>query len=80
MLTQNDFISMLGDMRTHTAKTIAVIERLITESDDKNLRLRFVALKQTKLTHLEAMQALSALVEDHMYVGESPETLIGRSI
>ncbi len=80
MLTQNDFVSMLGDMRNHTAKTIAVIERLITETEDKNLRLKFVALKQTKLTHLEAMQALTTLVNNHMYQGEAPETLIGRSI
>lgn len=65
MLTQNDFLSMLGDMQAHMAKTVITAESLITDTEDKDLRYKFVALKQSKLLHLETLQALSALVREH---------------
>ncbi len=75
MLTQHDFLSMLGDLQAHTGKTVSVIEGLLAGIDDKELCLKLVALKQTKLVHLEAMQALSTLVRDNVR-GGAAETVV----
>lgn len=58
-------MAMLGDMQAHMAKTVTVVESLITDTEDKDLRYKFIALKQSKLLHLETLQALAALVRDH---------------
>lgn len=79
MLTQKDFLSMLDDLQTHTAKTVSVIEGLITGTGDKELCLKFVALKQTKLVHLETMQALSALVKEHVRGGAAEPVVVTKA-
>lgn len=79
MLTQNDFMIMLGDMQAHMAKTVAIVESLTTETEDKDLRYKFVALKQSKLLHLETLQALSALVRHHSR-GIEPDTVKAEAV
>lgn len=66
MLSQVDFITMMGDMQTHVEKTIAITDELVSDLDDKELRFKLIALRQSKHLHLEAMSALSTLVKHHM--------------
>lgn len=66
MLSQVDFVSMIGDMQTHVEKTISITNELISELDDKELRFKLIALRQSKHLHLEAMSALATLVKEHM--------------
>lgn len=66
MLSQVDFITMIGDMQTHVEKTITITDELVSELDDKDLRFKLIALRQSKHLHLEAMSALSTLVKQHM--------------
>ncbi len=63
MLSQNDFVTMLTDLQRQLIETIRMIEELIDELDDKDLRYRFVAIVQTKKAHLDAMNALASLVK-----------------
>lgn len=70
MLSQEDFVGMLNDMLTHVEKTIKITDDLVAELDDKDLRFKLIALRQTKYVHLEAMSALSALIKKNMRVTE----------
>lgn len=66
MLSQEDFIGMLGDMQSHVEKTIRITDDLVAELDDKDLRFKLIALRQTKYVHLEAMNALATLIKKNM--------------
>lgn len=66
MLSQNDFVSMIGDMETHVEKTILITDELVSVLDDKDLRFKLIALRQSKHLHLEAMSALGTLVRQHI--------------
>ncbi|MCD8349472.1 MAG: hypothetical protein LUC93_02555 [Planctomycetaceae bacterium] len=66
MLSQEDFIGMLNDMQSHVEKTIKITDELVAELDDKDLRFKLIALRQTKYVHLETMNALSTLIKKNM--------------
>lgn len=66
MLSQVDFVTMISDMQTHIEKTINITDELVSDLDDKELRFKLIALRQSKHIHLEAMSALSALVKHHI--------------
>ncbi len=66
MLSQEDFIGMLNDMQAHVEKTIKITDELVAELDDKDLRFKLIALRQTKYVHLETMNALATLIKKNM--------------
>lgn len=70
MLSQEDFVGMLNDMLSHVEKTIRITDDLVAELDDKDLRFKLIALRQSKYVHLETMSALSALIKKNMRASE----------
>lgn len=63
MLSQTDFVNMLTDMHTHMDKAVRILDELVSDIDDKDLRYRLVALRQTKRSHMEALAALTSVIK-----------------
>lgn len=79
MLSQEDFVGMLNDMLAHVEKTIKITDDLVAELDDKDLRFKLIALRQTKYVHLETMNALSTLIKKNMRSAEPAPPSIANS-
>ena len=65
MLSQDDFVGMLRDMQKHVEKTIKIADELVAGLEDKELRYKLIALRQTKYMHLEAMAALQTVIQQN---------------
>lgn len=62
MLNQRDFVKILGELRKQLLKTMNNMDYLVDRLDDTDLCYKFVALKQMKKHHLEAMNAIASKV------------------